>query len=108
MGGCVGDVGGVGLVVRPVAVQFVNSGDVVVGERRGPVVVRVHHGSRTVGMRQPERVSRLVQSHREKIDVGARVPGFVVVKMHVPGDRLRVGRDRIERVCQHTPGPSNG
>src|SRR5215471_6215280 len=46
-----------------------------------------------------------MQRHAEDIRVGANVPGFVRIEVHIAGDWLRIWRRWIERMGQHAAWP---
>ena len=52
-------------------------------------------------MPQPERVPKLMQNHREHIDIRADLPTFVRIEVQVSRDWFGIGRSRKVGVCQH-------
>ena len=59
-------------------------------------------------MGQSQRVTQFMQGDTEYVEVGANVPGFRLIEVHVAGQRL--GRDRRRRkgVGQYAAGPVEG
>ena len=59
-------------------------------------------------MSQAEGVTEFVQRHAEHVGVDANVPALGVVKKHVAGDGLGVGRRGVEGVGQNAAGAVEG
>ena len=53
-------------------------------------------------------MTQLMQGHAEHVVVGADVPAFGIVEVHVPGDRLGIGRRGIKRMRQNAAGTIKG
>src|SRR5437016_2046323 len=56
-------------------------------------------------MTEAESMTGLMQRGTEDIRVSADLPAFVVVEMHVAGNRLDILRNRVESMCDHAAGP---